>query len=92
MKQVADFSEFNGFVDWRQLAGRIDGAVIRLGYRGYGSAGALAKDSRAGYNLTRAVEERIPVGCYFLTQATTDGEAREEAAFCHEIIQAVMPG
>ena len=48
MKQVADFSEFNGFVDWRQLAGRIDGAVIRLGYRGYGSAGALAGDSRAG--------------------------------------------
>ena len=92
MKQVADFSEFNGFVDWRQLAGRIDGAVIRLGYRGYGSAGALAEDSRAGYNLTRAVEERIPVGCYFLTQATTDGEAREEAAFCHEIIQAAMPG
>jgi hypothetical protein len=45
MKKIIDISQFQTNVNYAAAAQEIDGAIIRIGYRGYGSAGTLCKDS-----------------------------------------------
>ena len=48
---ILDVSEFNGAIDWARVGEGADGAILRLGYRGYGSAGSLNTDARFAENL-----------------------------------------
>lgn len=75
-----DVSEHQGAIDWTQVAGHVDFAVIRLGYRGYGS-GAIVTDAYYNANMQGATEAGIPVGVYFYSQATTYEEGVEEANY-----------
>lgn len=75
-----DVSEHQGAINWEQVAGQINFAIIRLGYRGYGS-GALALDNYYSANMAGATAQGIPVGVYFYSQATTYEEGVEEANF-----------
>ena len=77
--EVIDVSQFNGTVAWPKV--EADGAIIRLGYRGYGSAGTLKMDSKFKLNTTGAANAGIPYGVYWLSQATSDAEALEEAEY-----------
>ncbi len=86
MKTVIDISQFNGTVDWNAVKNAVDGAIIRVGYRGYGASGALVKDARCVENLKGAAAAGVPLGVYFLTQAVTEAEAAAEAEFVHKII------
>ena len=45
MLEFIDVSHHQGQIDWKKAASVIDGAVIRCGLRGYGSAGKLQADS-----------------------------------------------
>ncbi|MBR2562165.1 MAG: hypothetical protein IKE31_08465 [Eubacterium sp.] len=76
-----DVSEFNGEIDWNQVkqAG-YEFVFIRLGYRGYES-GELYMDALFEKNLQGAQEAGLDVGVYFFSQAATEDEAREEAAY-----------
>lgn len=75
-----DVSVFNGNIDWNAVKGAgIDYAMIRVGFRGYGSAGTLVEDSRFRENIERAKAAGVKVGVYFVTQATNESEAIEEA-------------
>lgn len=81
-KTVIDVSQFNGTVDWAEVkAGGMDAAIIRAGYRGYGSAGTLCTDSFFRANIEGAISAGIPVGVYWLSQAVSDAEALAEAKY-----------
>lgn len=77
-----DLSSFQQDVDWSKVAATgIDFAVIRCGFRGYGSEGKLVEDTSFKDNLIGAKNANIPSAFYFYTQALNTYEAEEEADF-----------
>ena len=83
-----DVSRYQGEIDWAKVkqAG-VDFAIIRLGYRGYGT-GALVTDPYFETNLKGALKNGIQVGVYFFSQAITEAEAVEEAQYCLDRVAA----
>ncbi len=72
-----DVSAHQGAIDWRRVrASGIEFALIRLGYRGYGS-GKLVKDDYAEKNLEGAKAAGLKVGAYFFSQALNIREVDE---------------
>ena len=75
-----DVSKYQGDIDWNNVKNDgVEFAIIRIGYRGYGSAGTIAKDPKFLQNIINATNVGIDCGLYFFTQATTKAEAEEEA-------------
>lgn len=85
-----DISEHNGDIDWDALKGEVDFVFIRVGYRGYGS-GKICEDKNAKENLKGAKKAGIPFGVYFYTQATSEKEAQQEAAFVLKMLVRYQP-
>lgn len=82
-----DVSEHQGIIDWEAVAADgIDYAIIRVGYRGYGS-GSLNPDKYYLENLEGAIDAGLDVGVYFFSQAINTDEALEEAEFLLETIE-----
>lgn len=76
-----DVSKYQGDIDWDAVAGDgVEFAIIRLGYRGYGT-GAIQLDESFNANMEGAIKAGIDVGVYFFSQAVTEEEAEEEADF-----------
>ena len=84
---ILDISEANGTIDWNAVRGHIDGAVLRLGYRGYGSAGRLVADARWEANAAGCAAAGIPFGAYWVSQAIDETEAVNEAQFLDRLLQ-----
>ena len=81
-----DVSKFQGSIDWNAV--KNDGitfAIIRCGYRGYGS-GALVLDPMFEQHFTNARNAGLKVGVYFFSQAVNEEEAREEAMGCAYVL------
>lgn len=77
-----DVSVFQGNINWEEVAADgIDFAILRIGYRGYGSKGIMGIDDNFYKNYDGAVKAGLKVGAYFYSQATNAEEAREEARF-----------
>ena len=75
-----DVSKYQGRIDWNAVkADGITFAIIRVGYRGYGS-GALVEDSQFRANIQGATAAGLKVGVYFYSQAVDEAEAVEEAS------------
>ena len=75
-----DVSKYQGNIDWNQVkAAGYEFAIIRVGYRGYGS-GALVEDSHFRQNIQGATAAGLQVGLYFYSQAINEEEAVEEAS------------
>lgn len=82
-----DVSKYQGDIDWEKVKGDgIEFAIIRVGYRGYGS-GQLVMDESAIDNLKGAKRAGIDIGVYFFTQAIDKKEAEEEADYVIDIIK-----
>lgn len=82
-----DVSKFQGDIDWEQVAASgVEFAIIRAGYRGYGSTGTLVTDEYFEHNMEGAAANGIDIGVYFVTQAVTTDEAQEEARYVLELI------
>ena len=82
-----DVSEFQGDIDWSEVAA--DGvvfAIIRIGWRGY-SGGTLNADENYRRNIEGALAAGLQVGAYFYSQATSIFEAGEEAIFCADLLE-----
>ena len=81
-----DVSEFQGEeIDWEQVReSGVEFAIIRLGYRAYGDSGALVPDAMYEENIKGALAAGLDVGVYFFSQAVSEEEAAEEAAFVLE--------
>lgn len=82
-----DVSSHQGLIDWGQVkASGIEFAMIRVGYRGYGT-GMLTEDAYARFNLEGAIAAGLDVGVYIFSQALNVEEAAEEARFLLDIIR-----
>lgn len=75
-----DVSEHQGAINWETVAGYVDFAFVRLGYRGY-TSGNLVVDGYYSSNMAGATENGVDVGVYFYSQATTYEEGVEEANY-----------
>lgn len=76
-----DVSEFQHTIDWEKVKGvGIDVAMIRVGYRGYGT-GSMQEDSMYKTNIEGAKEAGLDVGVYFFSSAINRDEGIEEAQF-----------
>lgn len=81
-----DVSAYQGEIDWEKVADSgIKFAIIRLGYRGYGT-GALVEDKYARANLEGATKAGLEVGAYFFSQALNVEEVHEEIDMMLEIL------
>lgn len=81
-----DVSKFQGSIDWNAVkADGITFAIIRCGYRGYGS-GALVEDSTYRANIRGAINAGLKVGVYFYSQAINEAEAVEEASMVLSLV------
>lgn len=85
--KVIDVSQWNGNIDWEKAKNEIDGAIIRAGYRGYGKSGTLVTDTKFRLNMSNAICNGIPVGVYWLSQAISEDEAKEEALYLVNLIK-----
>lgn len=83
-----DVSRYQGNIDWAAVKGAgVDFAMLRLGYRGYGSAGRIVLDTYFYQNLEGALANDIEVGVYFFSQAISPEEGAEEAQFCLDALK-----
>lgn len=77
-----DVSYYQGNIDWKKVKNNgVEFVIIRVGYRGYGSAGTLVEDPKFKTYLDGATKAGLKVGVYFYTQAITTAEAKAEAKF-----------
>lgn len=90
-ENVIDVSYHQGKIDWNKVraSGKVDMAIIRVGFRGYGT-GVICPDVRAKENLDGAAAAGIPVGAYFFSTALDDAEARAEAAYVIDTIKGYI--
>ncbi len=86
-KKGIDVSKYQGDIDWKKVkADGIDYAIIRVGYRGYGS-GLIVEDENAKTNMKNANAAGVKIGVYFFSQAINEKEAVEEAEYVAKIIK-----
>lgn len=78
---IIDISKYNsGTFDWQKVKKSVNGVIIRCGYRGYGS-GKIVVDPKCNDFAEYCNKNNIPIGFYFMSQAITIEEAKEEADF-----------
>ena len=78
--KILDFSKYNTITDWNAVKANCDGIILRCGVRGY-SAGNIKIDAKFPEFAEKCRDLGIPFGVYFMSQAITEQEGREEAAF-----------
>lgn len=83
-----DVSKYQDKIDWEKVASdEVEYAFIRLGIRGY-TEGDIIEDETFEDNIKGALKNDIAVGVYFFTQALSEEEAEEEAAY---VIESIAP-
>ena len=86
-KKGIDVSSYQGKIDWESVSkAGVDFAIIRVGLRGY-QTGKIVRDDRFEENIRGALNNGIPVGVYFYTQAINTDEAIKEAQFVLERVE-----
>lgn len=90
-KKVIDLSYYNTVSDWSKVKASVDGVIIRVGYRGYGSSGMLMQDEKFKEYTDACVKHKIPFGFYFFSQAINEIEAKAEAGFVIDCIKGYKP-
>ncbi len=82
-----DVSEYQGNIHWEKVAAEgVDFAMIRVGFRAWGSQAELREDACWRANLQGAKDAGLRTGVYFFSQALTEAEAREEAQFVLQLL------
>jgi uncharacterized repeat protein (TIGR02543 family) len=83
-----DVARYQLDIDWEAVkASGVGFAIIRAGFRGYGSEGTLNTDENFAANITGARQAGLDAGVYFFSQATNIAEAVEEAEYLLELIK-----
>ena len=93
MKKIIDLSKHNTVTDWDAVKKSCDGVILRCGYRGY-TEGKIKTDAKLEEFVKECAKRKIPFGLYFMSQAITVAEGREEAEYtlkCAEKYGATMP-
>lgn len=82
-----DISTWQNTIDWAKVkASGIEFAIIRAGFRGYGT-GKIVEDDLFYTNLIGATNAGLRVGVYFFSQAINQVEAVEEASMVISLLQ-----
>lgn len=81
---LIDVSEHNGVIDWNQVKGHIDGAIIRCGF---GMDQADQDDKQWSRNVAECERLGIPFGVYLYSYATNADRARSEAQHVLRLIK-----
>lgn len=85
-----DVSHHQSSIDWTKVkkAG-VEFVFIRCGYTGYGleSAFRMAKDSKFETFIEGAHDAGLRIGIYYFSQATSNSEAKQEAAKTLELLE-----
>ena len=77
-----DVSSWQNDINWQDVKNTgVEFAMIRVGYRGYGTAGTMREDIKFHQNIAGAKNAGIKVGVYFYSQAISNAEAVDEANF-----------
>lgn len=76
---VIDISKHQKTVDFTKVKPNVKAVIIRIGYRGYASAGTIVKDEFADRNIKECIAKEIPFGIYFFSQAKNFAEGVAEA-------------
>lgn len=85
---MIDVSAYQGNIDWTKVADSgVEGAMIRLGFRGYGAEGSLNTDKYFSKNLKGAKAADLKTGVYFYSEAKNVSEAEEEALYVLGILK-----
>ena len=90
VRSVGDISTYNVIKNYPLLKPHFDGVIVRIGYRGY-SAGMIKEDARFKEHMKGLIDNRIPYGFYFMSQAVTESEAAAEAEYCYEMTKSYDP-
>ena len=83
MLKGIDVSVWQGKIDWSELNGNIDFAILRAGYGKHASQ----KDARFEEYYAGCERYGIPKGAYWFSYATTKEEAIQEANACIECLK-----
>lgn len=84
MKKGIDVSRWQGNIDWKKVkAAGIDFAIIQAGY----GRELSQKDEKFEQNYSGAKAAGVPCGAYWYSYATSEAEARKEAAVCLEVLK-----
>ncbi|MCI8294257.1 MAG: lysozyme [Hespellia sp.] len=79
IRKGVDVSRHQGKIDWERVkADGYDFAILRIGYREYGSKGALHVDEMFHENMVGAKRAGLDVGVYLFSQAIDEEETLEE--------------
>lgn len=90
---IIDLSKYNTVTDWNKVKNAVDGVIIRCAYRGY-TSGKIVQDSKFAEFATACKAQGIPFGVYFMSQAITEVEGREEADYAVSLAKefgAILP-
>lgn len=84
-----DVSDHQGEIDWERVrADGVEFAILRVGFRGY-TVGNIKLDESFARNYVAARQAGLKVGAYFYSQAISEGEVREEAAWVLEMLDHI---
>lgn len=88
-RKVIDLSVWNNGspIDWKVVKENVDGIILRIGYRGYGSSGSLKMDSKFKEYANNCVKYNIPFGVYWFAQEITELESIETAKYIANILK-----
>ena len=82
-----DVSQFQGNIDWINVANSgIKYAMIRIGYRGYGT-GKLVEDIKFQTNFLNASVNGLKVGVYIYSTAINVDEAEQDAEYVISLLR-----
>ena len=70
---ILDISQYNIIHNYSKVKNLCSAAILRVGYRGYGS-GTIVKDKLFSKHLDNLIDE-LPLGVYFLDQSINENEA-----------------
>ena len=87
-RPIIDLSHHNTVSSWDKVANAVQGVILRLGYRSYGS-GQIMTDKKYHEFLTQVKARKIPYGIYFFPTSVNEKEAIEEADFIIKSVQGL---
>ena len=87
MKPIIDVSKHNGKIEWDRVKPQIEGAILRIGYRGYNKTGALHRDPTFLENDKMCKAYHIPREFYFFPTDITEYECIETSIWILNVLK-----
>lgn len=83
-----DVSYAQGRIDWSEMKGKIDFAILRCGF---GSDYASQDDAQFFNNVKGCTDNGIPFGVYHYSYATSAEKAKSEAVHVLRLLRGIVP-